>query len=205
MQHRGSDERYLNQSQKSNLTPRDSLNQSSSNIQMDQSTSEVKNSNLKSNYPQSHQSTDMFYVPEKEKHSNIQRCPSYQENYPQKTVTFSNNFPKAKSGPGIQMGLSSIANNPHNSSRHKPHRQHSFDTFQNYKQSPNYPNCDNRLNSHYPLSHHGRRHDDTFESVTTNAYDDDDNTTTSGSYTIDNNANEDFVELNVAQLKDIFV
>ena len=43
------------------------------------------------------------------------------------------------------------------------------------------------------------------DSLATTAYDDDDNTTTSGSYTIDNNAAEDFIELNVAQLKDIFV
>lgn len=206
VQHRGNDDRYLNQSQKSNLTPRDSLNQSNSNLQMDQSPSDVKNSNLKSNYLHSHSNGDLFYVPEKEKPSNIQRCPSYQENYPQKTVTFSTNFPKAKSGPGIQMGLSSISNHSHNNSRSKPHRQHSFDTYPNYKPPPSYSNCDNnRINSHYHPPHPGRRLDETFESVTTNAYDDDDNTTTSGSYTIDNNTNDDFVELKVEQLKDIFV
>ena len=206
---RGGDDRYVNQSQKSNLTPRDNLNQSSSNLQSDQSTMDVKNTNVKSQYLQAHSNSDLFYVPENEKPSNIQRCPSYHESYPQKTVTFSNHFPKAKSGPGIQMGLSSISTNSHTNSRMKPHRQHSFDTYQshpNNKTMPNYRQCDNnRMNSHYhqpPL----RGMDETFESITTNAYDDDDNTTTSGSYTIDNNANDDdFMELNVAQLKDIFV
>lgn len=206
VQHRGNDDRYLNQSQKSNLTPRDSLNQSNSNLHVDQSTSDLKNSNLKSNYLQSHSNSDLFYVPEKEKPSNIQRCPSYQENYPQKTVTFSSNFPKAKSGQGIQMGLSSISNHLHNNPRNKPHRQHSFDAYPNYKPPPNYSNCDNnRINSPYHPPHHGRRLDETFESITTNAYDDDDVTTTSGSYTLDNNTNDDFVELKVPHLKDIFV
>lgn len=162
--------------------------------------------NLKSNCLQSHSNSNLFYVPENERPPNIQRCPSYQENHSQKSVTFRDNFPKAKSGPGIQMGLSSISNHPHNNMRHKPQRQQSLNMCQNYLVMPKYPNCDNsRVNSLHYSPQHGYHPDETFESVNTNVYDDDDNTTTSGSYTIDNNANEDFVELNVAQLKDIFV
>ncbi|WAQ98694.1 PC11Y-like protein [Mya arenaria] len=190
-----------NQSKPSNLTPRDNVNQSSSNLHADQSKDTNKHFNLKSKY--SNSNSDIFCVPEHEQVPNVRRFPSCQENnapHTQKTVTFSNHFPKAKSGPGIQMGLSSISNHPHNSSRHKPNRQHSFDTHDNYRQPRNHPS-----NDPYGIPNNGRHLDETFESVTTAAYDDDDNTTTSGSYTIDNNAHEDFIELNVAQLKDIFV
>ena len=193
--------RTENQSKPSNLTPRENNNQSTSNLHTDQSKDTNRTSNLKSNY--SNSNSDIFYVPEHEQRSNLRRYPSYQENnapHTQKTVTFSNNFPKAKSGPGIQMGLSSISSNPNNSSRHKAHRQHSFDTHENYRQMPNYAN-----NPPYRFPNHSRHLDETFESVTTTAFDEDDNTTTSGSYTIDNNTHEDFIELNVAQLKDIFV
>ena len=182
----------------SNLTPRDNhANQSISNNQCDQSFE-----NRKLNPPYSKSNTDLFY-PENDKNTNNERYPPYQENSaPTKTVTFCTNPQKVKSGAGIQMGLSSFSSQHHpHSSRHRPNRQHSFDTFDNYRHSPNFSKTDH---SHmYP--HNNRHLDETMESITTTAYDDDDNTTTSGSYTIDNNANEDFMELNVAQLKDIFV
>ena len=95
------------------------------------------------------------------------------------------------------MGLSSFSNQPPQMATFKsPVRRH--------------PSCDNyphgskydRQNSQYSQNHFLN---ETMDSLATTAYDDDDNTTTSGSYTIDNNAAEDFIELNVAQLKDIFV
>lgn len=180
----------------SNLSPRDNhLNQSNTNIQSDQSN---ENRKLTSNY--SHSNSDLYV--DNDKRSNISRYPSYQDNNcTTKTVTFCNNTQKPKSGPGIQMGLSSFSTQhqqPH-SSRQRPHRQHSFDTFDNYRQVPNHSNS----NKMFP--HNNRLLDETLDSITTAPYDDDDNTTTSGSYTIDNNTNEDFMELNVAQLKDIFV
>ncbi|KAH3843099.1 protocadherin-11 X-linked-like [Dreissena polymorpha] len=194
------EEKY-NQSKPSNLTPRDNGNQSNSNTHADQSR-DSRHSNLKSTY--SNSNSDIFYVPENELKSNIRRYPSYHDNNApptQKTVTFSNHLTKPKSGPGIQMGLSSISSNTHNSMRHKPHRQHSFGTQDVHRQRQYPSNHAHR----FPPPPNGRHLDETFESVTTTAYDDDDNTTTSGSYTIDNNMNEDFLELNVAQLKDIFV
>lgn len=196
LQHRDSDNKYT--PKPCNLTPRDNhINQQNSNIQSDQS----ENRNLNSSYSKSN--SDLFYMDNNDKRSSIQRYPSHQDNKGTvKTVTFCNNQQKPKSGPGIQMGLSSFSSQHHtNNSRHRPHRQHSFDTFDNYKQVPNYSKSD--TNKMYPRNN--RLLDETMESITTTAYDDDDNTTTSGSYTIDNNGNDDFVELNVAQLKDIFV
>ncbi|XP_045203884.2 protocadherin-1-like [Mercenaria mercenaria] len=182
----------------SNLTPRDNhMNQSNSNSQSDQSFESRK---LNPSYSRSN--TDLYNT-NNDKNSNIQSYPSYQENNgTTKTVTFCNNPQKVKSGPGIQMGLSSFSSQHHpHSSRHKPHRQHSFDTSDNCRYSPNYSKSEH--NRMFP--HNNRQLDETMDSITTTAYDDDDNTTTSGSYTIDNNANEDFMELNVSQLKDIFV
>lgn len=182
----------------SNLTPRDKkTNQCVNNVHIEKC---KDNRNLNSNYSKSN--TDLYYM-ENDKKSNVHRHPSYHENnYGGKNVTFSNTPQKMKSGPGIQMGLSSISSQHHpHSSRHRPHRQHSFDTFDNYRQIPNYQQ--NNPNKMYPRNN--RMLDETMDSIATTAYDDDDNTTTSGSYTIDNNANDDFMELNVAQLKDIFV
>lgn len=196
LQHRDCDHKYPQKP--SNLTPRDNhINQTNSNMQNDQS---VENRNLNPSYSLSN--SDLFYS-DNDKCSSIQRYPSHQDNNgATKTVTFCNNVQKSKSGPGIQMGLSSFSSqhHPHNS-RHRPHRQHSFDTFDNYRPVPNYSKSD--TNKMYPRNN--RLLDETLESITTTVYDDDDNTTTSGSYTIDNNANDDFMELNVAQLKDIFV
>ena len=107
---------------------------------------------------------------------------------------------RGKNSPGIQMGLSSFSNHQHQSpqmaSFKSPiHRQPSCD---NYPVGPRY----DRQNSRHSQNHFLN---ETLDSLATTAYDDDDNTTTSGSYTIDNNAPEDFIELNVTQLKDIFV
>lgn len=108
---------------------------------------------------------------------------------------------RGKSGPGIQMGLSSFSN----------HQRQSPPMVSFKSSGRRHPSCDgynphvskyDRQNSNQSQNHFLN---ETLDSVATTAYDDDDNTTTSGSYTIDNNAPDDFIELNVQQLKDIFV
>ena len=115
----------------------------------------------------------------------------------------SNSSLRGKSGSGIQMGCSSFSNrcqSPPMVSFKTPVRQPpSYDSYSH--RVPKYDrqnsNRSNRSQNHFL--------NETLDSLATTAYDDDDNTTTSGSYTIDNNAPDDFIELNVQQLKDIFV
>ena len=115
----------------------------------------------------------------------------------------SNSSLRGKSGLGIQMGCSSFSNrcqSPPMVSFKAPGRQPpSYDSYNHRasKYDRQNSNCSNRSQNRFM--------NDTLDSLATTAYDDDDNTTTSGSYTIDNNAPDDFVELNVQQLKDIFV
>ena len=203
------------QNQKPNLTPRDNERNQPS-VHFDQSTfrhsnlDKVKYSNSNSNifHPEDRE------IPELHRHHSFRNERHHHKNNNYHMNPSSVYSPRGKSSPGIQMGLSSISSQHHSPSHHRdgvnmssfrsnPHghkySRQSSNNSDNCPPLPNYPPGDKYG------GYRDRFLDETLDSITTTACDDDDNTTTSGSYTIDNNAPEDFVELSPAQLKDIFV